>query len=149
MDAPLSISGAEGMLIKFARCCRPIPGDAIVGFFTTGRGVVVHTADCPNTGEYRKHPDKWVHVDWAEEVSGDYTVTVRVDVENKRGVLANVAATIAEQGSNIVNVGVEEKDGRYSWMRFNIEVKDRVHLARIMRGIRQSPDVTKVARVKG
>jgi len=149
VNEPLAIHGAEGMLITYARCCHPIPGDAIVGFFTAGRGVVIHTADCPNTSEYRKQPDKWLHVDWAEDVAGVFSVILRVDADNKRGVLAGVASVIAELGSNINNVNVEEKDARFSWMRFNIEVKDRKHLAQIMRRIRQLTSVSRVTRLKG
>ncbi len=148
-DEPLAIHGAEGMLITYAKCCTPIPGDPIVGFFTTGRGVVVHTADCPNTSDYRKHPDKWLHVDWADELQAVFNVTIRVDAENKRGVLAGVASVIAELDSNINNVGVEDRDGRVSWMRFSIEVKNRVHLAQILRQVRQVSGVIKVTRVKG
>lgn len=146
---PLAIDGAEGMLINFARCCSPVPGDNIVGFLTAGRGVVVHTFDCPNIGEYRKHPDKWVQVNWADKVLGDFTVNIRIDTENKRGVLANVATAIAEQGSNINYVNVEERDGRVSTIRFSIEVKDRVNLARIIKNVRRVPNVFRVARAKG
>ena len=145
----MAIDGAEGMLITFARCCSPVPGDNIVGFMTAGRGVVVHMFDCPNIAEYRKHPDKWVHVNWADEVQGVYSVNVRVDTENKRGVLASVAAAIAEQGSNINNVNVEERDGRFSTIRFSIEVKDRINLARILKSVRRVQGVLRVARAKG
>jgi len=148
-DEPLAIRGTEGMLVTYAKCCTPIPGDHIVGFFTAGRGVVVHTADCPNTADYRKHPDKWLHVDWSPDLEGVFNVALRVDAENKRGVLAGVASVIAEQGSNINNVTVEDKDGRFSWMRFSIEVRDRTHLAQILRQVRQVAAVTKVTRIKG
>ncbi len=148
-EIPLAIDGAEGMLLTFARCCSPVPGDNIVGFMTAGRGVVVHMFDCPNIAEYRKHPDKWVHVNWADEVKGVYSVNVRVDTENKRGVLASVAAAIAEQGSNINNVNVEERDGRFSMIRFSIEVKDRINLARILKSVRRVQGVLRVARAKG
>ncbi|MDH3281258.1 MAG: bifunctional (p)ppGpp synthetase/guanosine-3',5'-bis(diphosphate) 3'-pyrophosphohydrolase [Gammaproteobacteria bacterium] len=147
--SPLPISGTEGMLISYAKCCHPIPGDSLIGIFTTGRGVVVHTADCPNTMAYRKHPDKWVHVDWAKDVVGDFAGLLRIDVTNKRGVLAKIASIIAEQGSNINNVAVEDRDGKFSSIRFTIEVKDRVHLARLMRNIRGAPSVTRVTRIKG
>ena len=148
-ETPLAIDGAEGMLITFARCCSPIPGDHIVGFLSAGRGIVIHTFDCRNIGEYRKHPDKWVHVGWAEEVQRKFPVNVRVDSENKRGVLANIATAIAEQGSNINYVNVEERDGQISTIRFTIEVKDRVNLAHIIKNIRHIPRVFRVARARG
>ena len=137
------------MLVNYARCCGPIPGDTIVGFFTTGRGVVIHTADCPNTFEYRKHPDRWVHVSWAEVTEGVFSVTLRLDVENKRGVLGRLASQIAELESNINYVAVEERDGRFSSIRFTIEVADRVHLARIMRRLHRQPGVLRIVRAKG
>lgn len=148
-ETPLAIDGAEGMLITFARCCSPIPGDNIVGFFSAGRGVVVHTFDCRNIAEYRKHPDKWVHVDWADKVQRKFSVNVRVDTENKRGVLANIASAIAERGSNINYVNVEERDGQVSTIQFTIEVKNRIELAHIIKNIRHIPNVFRVARARG
>ncbi|MGA8261033.1 MAG: bifunctional (p)ppGpp synthetase/guanosine-3',5'-bis(diphosphate) 3'-pyrophosphohydrolase [Arenicellales bacterium] len=146
---PLAIDGAEGMLISYARCCTPIPYDPIVGFFTSGRGVVIHTADCPNIVEMRKQPDRWLHVRWTDKVKGEFAVNLRVEVRNQRGVLADVATQIAEQESNINNVHVEEKDGRTSTLRFNIAVRDRLQLASILRGIHNLPKVMKVVRSKG
>jgi (p)ppGpp synthase/HD superfamily hydrolase len=137
------------MLISYARCCTPIPYDPIVGFFTSGRGVVIHTADCPNIAEMRKQPDRWLHVRWTEKVKGEFAVNLRVEVRNQRGVLADVATQIAEQESNINNVHVEEKDGRTSTLRFNIAVRDRLQLASILRGIHNLPKVMKVVRSKG
>jgi RelA/SpoT family (p)ppGpp synthetase len=146
---PLAIDNAEGMLISYARCCCPIPRDAIVGFFTSGKGVVIHTADCPNISEMRKQPDRWLHVQWSDKVKGEFGVNLRVEVKNQRGVLADVATRIAEQDSNINNVHVEEKDGRMSTLKFNIAVHDRRQLASIMRGIHNLPKVIKVIRSKG
>lgn len=148
-ETPLAIDGAEGMLVTFARCCSPIPGDNIVGFLSAERGVVVHTFDCRNIAEYRKHPDKWVHVGWADKIRRNFLVNVRVDTENKRGVLANIATAIAEQGSNINYVNVEERDGRVSTIRFTIEVKNRIYLAQIIKNIRHIPNVFRVARARG
>ncbi|MFZ0486063.1 MAG: ACT domain-containing protein, partial [Arenicellales bacterium] len=133
----------------YARCCTPIPHDPIVGFFTSGKGVVIHTADCPNIAEMRKQPDRCLHVRWTEKVKGQFAVNLRVEVKNQRGVLADVATQIAEQESNINNVHVEEKDGRTSTLRFNIAVKDRLQLANIMRGVHNLPKVMKVVRSKG
>ena len=146
---PLAIDGAEGLLITYARCCSPIPGDPIVGFFTTGKGVVIHTIDCPNTTEFRKHPDRWLDVQWTDSPKGNFGVNLRVDVKNQRGVLADVATEIAERDSNINNVHVEEKDGRMSTLRFNIAVKDRIQLAQIIKGIHRQSKVMRVTRVKG
>jgi (p)ppGpp synthase/HD superfamily hydrolase len=148
-DQPLAIRGSEGMLINYARCCNPIPGDTIVGFFTTGRGIVIHTTDCPNAKGYRKQPDKWVPVEWDVKVSGGFPVILRVEVHNQRGVLAKIASVIAEQESNINNVNVDERDGQFPVIRFVIEVVDRAHLALILRQIRTVPSVVRVFRAKG
>jgi len=148
-NEPLAIDGAERMLISYARCCTPIPHDPIVGFFTSGKGVVIHTADCPNIAEKRKQPDRWLHVQWSEKVRGQFGVNLRVEAKNQRGVLGDVATQIAEQESNINNVHVEAKDGRTSTLKFNISVRDRTQLASILRGIHSLPKVIKVVRSKG
>ncbi len=147
---PLPIHGAEGLLVTYARCCRPIPGDAITGHFSAGRGLVIHTADCPNIAEQEKHPDNWLDVNWADTVAGDFAVDLRFITRDRPGVLARLAATIAEQESNITNVSVESKDGRQSTINFTITVKNRKHLADIMRALReQKKSVIRVTRRKG
>ena len=146
---PLAIRGSEGMLINYARCCSPVPGDTIIGFFTTGRGIVIHTTDCPNAKGYRKQPDKTVPVEWDEDVSGHFSVNLRVEVHNQRGVLARIATIIAEQESNINNLNVDERDGQIPIIRVSIDVTGRVHMARILRQIRMQPSVVRVSRVKG
>ena len=145
----LPIHGAEGMLITYAKCCRPIPGDPIIGCFTAGRGIVVHTTDCPNISESQKNLDNWVHIHWADRVKGNFSVNLRMDTANKRGVLARLATIIAEQGSNINNVQVVERDGRNSTIQFTLEVEDRKHLARTMRQLRGEKSLFRLARVKG
>jgi len=146
---PLVIRGTEGLMINFARCCRPIPGDPILGFLTAGRGMVIHTEDCPNVGEYRKHPEKWIDVQWERGIKGTFAVTVRVDTHNKRGVLARLAAVIAESEANIENVTMEDRDGIYTSILFTMEVRNRRHLADIMRRLRSQEFVTRINRVKG
>ena len=146
--APLAIRGTEGMVVSFAKCCRPIPGDRIVGFVSTGRGIVIHTETCKNIAEYRNRPEKCVDVEWERDVSGEFSVELRVEVANQRGVLATVAAAIADMGSNIENVGIEERDGLSSSLAFTLTVRDRQHLARVMRRIRHIPLVLRISRAK-
>ncbi len=146
---PLMIKGTEGMVVNFAKCCRPIPGDPIVGFVTSGRGIVIHTETCKNVAEYRKLPEKWIETQWEEGVKGDFAVEVRVEVMNQRGVLATVAAAIAEMGGNIDNVNMEERDGRHSSMTMVIEVHSRQHLANLMRKIRGIDPVLRIVRTRG
>ncbi len=145
----LTIRGTEGAVVTFARCCNPIPGDPIIGFASSGRGMVVHLQDCKNLQEYRKHPEKWLDVQWEPEISREFSVPVRVDVVNERGVLAGVAATISESEGNILNVSVDERDGMIATINFSIAVKGRRHLARIMRRLRVLNSVLRITRVKG
>ncbi|MEO6697454.1 MAG: bifunctional GTP diphosphokinase/guanosine-3',5'-bis pyrophosphate 3'-pyrophosphohydrolase [Gammaproteobacteria bacterium] len=146
---PLVIKGTEGMVVTFAKCCWPIPGDPILGFVSAGRGIVIHTKSCKNISEYRKHPEKWLDVQWAEKIESEFPVEIRVEVANQRGVLATVAASIAKLGANIENVSIEEHDGMYTAITFTLAVHDRVHLARIMRRLRALPVVVRISRVKG
>ena len=145
---PLLIKGTEGMVINFAKCCRPIPGDPIVGLVTAGRGIVIHVENCKNLGDYRRLPEKWIDIQWEENVKGEFAVEIRIDVLNQRGVLATVAAAIAEMGANIDNVSIEERDGRHSSMTMIIEVQGRGHLANIMRRVRAIEPVSRITRAK-
>ncbi len=147
-SAPLIIKGTEGMVVNFAKCCRPIPGDRIVGFVSAGRGVVIHAENCKNIADFRNRPDKWVDVEWEREVKGEFSAELRVEVANQRGVLATVAAAIADMGSNIENVAIEERDGLNTSIAFTITVHDRKHLARVMRRVRHIPLVLRISRAK-
>jgi guanosine-3',5'-bis(diphosphate) 3'-pyrophosphohydrolase len=135
--------------VTFAKCCRPIPGDPIVGFVTAGRGIVIHAENCKNLTEYRNRPEKWIDVAWEAEVQGDFPVEIRMGVANQRGALATVAAAIAELDANIDNVSLEERDGRYSTLTMVVEVHDRRHLARIMRRLRSIDLVARITRTRG
>jgi RelA/SpoT family (p)ppGpp synthetase len=142
----LSIKGTEGMVVNYGRCCRPIPGDAIVGLFNPGKGIVVHRQECRNLGDFQSQQDKWVDVEWASEPGTDFATEIRVEVGNRRGALATVAAAIAEMGSNIDNVQSREKDGMTSTLDFLISVHGRQHLARVMRRLRRIPLVMRISR---
>ncbi len=146
----VTIRGTEGMAVQLAKCCRPIPGDPIIGFINKGKGLVIHTHDCPAIAEYRADPDKWLDVEWDPETRKLFDVTIRLVVANQRGVLAKVAASIAEAGSNIDNVAMEGEDGSaYTNMTFTLQVENRVHLARVMKNLRRTQEVVRIARVKG
>ncbi len=144
---PLAIKGTEGMVVTFARCCRPIPGDDIAALFSPGKGIVVHRRECRNLGDFQTQKDKWLDVDWAAEPSGDFTTAIRVEVSNRLGTLATVAAAIAESGSNIENVQSRERDGLTSSLEFIVTVRGRAHLARVMRRLRQIAQVVRISRV--
>ncbi len=143
----LAIRGTEGMVVNFARCCRPIPGDGIAALFSPGRGIVVHCNDCRNLGSLESKRDKRIDVEWADDLDSEFPVEIQVQIGNRRGALAVVANAIAEQGSNIENVQSREKDGMTSALDFVIAVRGRKHLARIMRRLRQIPLVMRIVRI--
>jgi GTP pyrophosphokinase len=143
------IHGSEGMAVQFARCCKPIPGDPIIGIISKGQGMVIHTHDCPTIGRTRTDPDRLLDVAWASETRKLFEVSIKLVVANRRGVLAQVAAEIAEAGSNIQNVSVNPgDDGTYTDMLFTLQVSNRLHLARIMRALRRIPEVVRINRTK-
>jgi GTP pyrophosphokinase/guanosine-3',5'-bis(diphosphate) 3'-pyrophosphohydrolase len=144
---PLVIAGTEGMVVSFARCCHPIPGDTIHGFISAGRGIVVHQTGCKTTHNLRGQNDKWLDVSWAEDVEREFPVDILLHVRNQRGVLATIAAAVSESDSNIDNVVIDERDTGYSDMRLTIEVKNRQHLARVIRRIRRIDMVERITRL--
>ncbi|MCD2449169.1 bifunctional GTP diphosphokinase/guanosine-3',5'-bis pyrophosphate 3'-pyrophosphohydrolase [Methylicorpusculum oleiharenae] len=148
VDTPLIIKGTEGMVVTLAKCCRPIPGDSIVGFFNPGRGIVVHHHECRNSNDIRKKQTSWLDVEWSKETTGEFPAEIRLELLNQRGTLANVAATISEMDSNIENVTVVDQDDRVSVDLITLTVRDRVHLANIMRRLRKLMIVLKITRVK-
>ena len=146
----ITISGSEGMAVQFAQCCRPIPGDPILGFINKDKGLIIHTHDCPTTLKFKLDPDKWLDVEWDSDNKKLFKVNVRMLVVNQRGMLAKLAAGISDVGANIDNVSVEEPDGsQYANVNFTVQVRNRVHLAHLMRNLRKIPDVVRINRVKG
>ena len=147
--ASVVIRGTEGMAVQLASCCRPIPGDAIVGSMKKGQGLVVHTAECKQAVRSRRiEPEQWLDVEWDRKTSRLFQAALRVTVTNQRGVLAKVASEIAEAGSNIDSISMEEDRAVFTTMLFVIEVGNREHLARVMRALRRVPEVEKMVRVR-
>jgi GTP pyrophosphokinase len=143
------IRGSEGMAIQFAKCCKPIPGDPIIGMISKGQGMVIHTHDCPVIAKSRPDPERLLDVEWDPESKKLFEVSIRLVVANQRGVLAQVAAEIAESRSNIQNVAIDPEDGgAYTGMHFTLQVSNRLHLAQIMRGLRRIPEVIRITRIK-
>jgi GTP pyrophosphokinase len=137
------------MVVRFGKCCHPIPGDPIIGVMSAGRGLVIHRESCRNVAAHRDKPDKWIQVFWSLKPVGEFTTGIRVQSANQRGVLAALASKISDEGSNIENVSFEERDGITSTIIFLLTVNSRQHLARIMRIIRSTPEVYRVQRAKG
>ena len=144
--APLAVAGTEGLLVTYARCCFPIPGDPILAFLSAGRGIVVHRETCANVDDYRKHPENWISVTWETQPNRMFGSELRIEVQNRMGVLAAVAAAIAGTETNIDHVELEERDAETSVLVFECKVHDRRHLARILRVIRRMPEVLAVKR---
>jgi RelA/SpoT family (p)ppGpp synthetase len=145
-QAPLAIHGTEGMVVSYGKCCHPIPGDQVVGMLSKGRGIVVHREGCRNLDQVRTQADKYIDVQWSSNASGVFTCEVRLDVSNKPGVLARTATILSEEGANIQNVELEDRDGINMSIMYLIDVKDRVHLASIMRRLRKAPNVLRISR---
>jgi GTP pyrophosphokinase len=150
VPGPVVIRGSEGMALQFAKCCHPIPGDPIIGFIRKGRGMIVHTHDCPVIAKMKREPEKWLDVEWAPETRKLFSVNIKLLVSNQQGVLAKVASEISVNNSNIENVSVEPGDSAaYSNIHFTLQVTNRMHLAQIMRGLRRLPEVIRINRLKG
>jgi len=145
-SAPVLIFGTEGLVVSFARCCHPIPGDPVDGFISAGRGIVIHRASCKNTVKLRTQNEKWIDVAWAKDISREFSIDIIIHAKNTRGVLATIAVAISEMNSNIDNVSVDERDGGYYEMLLTIEVKDRQHLAQIIRRLRRIEVIERIAR---
>ncbi len=141
----ITIQGTEGMAVQFASCCRPIPGDPIIGVIKSGQGLIVHTHDCPILR--KNHGEQWLDVQWDKNITRTFAVSLKLLVANQRGVLAKVAAAIAEAESNIENVNFAS-EGEYTALHFTLEVNNRQHLASIMRSLRMIPEVIRIYRVQ-
>ncbi len=145
---PLAVEGTEGMVVDYAKCCRPVPGDDIRGHVSVGRGIVIHRVECKLAQVRKGTTQEWIPLIWADQVQGDYLTELRVKGLNRRGVLASIASEISGAESSIENVQMAERvDAQSSDMRFLITVKHRTHLARVMRRIRSLPVVNKVLRI--
>ena len=149
-SAPLLIRGADGLAVQLASCCKPIPGDPIIGHISKGQGLVIHTHDCKLISKARrKDPDNWVDVEWASEPEKFFSVVIRVIVGNGRGILAKVAASISAAESNITNVHTaDDETGSYATMEFTLLVADRLHLASVMKSVRRVQEVVRVTRLQ-
>jgi guanosine-3',5'-bis(diphosphate) 3'-pyrophosphohydrolase len=142
------IRGTEGVAVQLARCCRPIPGDPIVGVIRKGQGLVVHSHDCALLARQRGERNDWVDVDWEPMITGVFEIGLRVVAENRRGVLAKIAQAMSEEESNITNVSMDDDHGATTSLYFTLEVANRVHLARILRRVRRVPEVVRINRIK-
>jgi len=142
---PLAIKGTEGIVVNFAKCCRPIPGDPIAGYIESGQGLIVHVEHCPSLKKYHHQPDQYVPLHWEKKIHADFPVDLDIHIINQRGSLASLAMTIAEAGSNIINLHFDE---RSFLVTSTLTATDRIHLARVLRKIRHNKNVVRVTRHK-
>ncbi len=147
MDTPLAITGTEGMVVNFAKCCRPIPGEQIIGHMSTGKGIVIHQVECRNLADADKHPEKYLSLTWAKNIEGEFTVELILEAENNRGLIANLANIITQLDGNIDSIHLDEKDATIGTIRIVMSVSDRVHLANIIKKLRAVKQVNKLTRV--
>jgi RelA/SpoT family (p)ppGpp synthetase len=145
----VTIRGTEGMAVQLASCCRPIPGDAIVGSIKKGQGLVVHVSECTVIERSRKkEPEQWIDVEWDPRTNRLFQAAINVTVENQRGVLAKIASEIASAASNIDAISMDEDRALFTTMHLVVEVANRQHLARVLRALRRVPDVKKISRTR-
>jgi GTP pyrophosphokinase len=147
--AALSLRGVEGVAIQYAKCCRPIPGDAIVAQFRKGQGLIVHQRDCVTLRKQRVDSGELVDVEWSPDVAGVFEAGIRALVADRRGLLADLATVIADANVNIDTVSMERPDGgEVLAIFFGVQVHDRRHLAQLIRALKRVPEVRRIARAR-
>jgi len=145
---PVAIRGTEGFMVTYARCCHPIPGDPIEGYLSSEKGVVVHRERCKNLMEMRENRERLVALRWDDQVQGEYLTELRIEVENRRGMIAVLATRINSMGVNIEKISTEDKDYQFTFVDLAMQVTNRVHLANIMKRLRTVNSVRRVSRLK-
>ncbi|MEE9102847.1 MULTISPECIES: bifunctional GTP diphosphokinase/guanosine-3',5'-bis pyrophosphate 3'-pyrophosphohydrolase [Pseudomonas] len=147
-EGPLAIRGTEGLVLSYAKCCTPIPGDPIVGHLSAGKGMVVHLESCKNISEIRHNPEKCIQLSWAKDVTGEFNVELRVELEHQRGLIALLATSVNAADGNIEKISMDERDGRISVVQLVVSVHDRVHLARVIKKLRALKGVIRITRMR-
>jgi RelA/SpoT family (p)ppGpp synthetase len=147
-DVPLAIKGTEGLVVSFAKCCSPIPGDPILGNVSSGRGLVIHTETCKNVQDIRGNPEKCVILSWDKDIDSEFSVDLRLYLENRKGVVAELASAITQADANIEGISVEDRDAQLSVTQIQLSVQGRKHLARVIRRLRNIRGINKIVRVK-
>lgn len=143
---PLSIKGTEGMVLQYAKCCLPIPGDKIIGHISSGRGLVIHQTDCRNLGSLRDDPEKCIYLEWSGNLEEEFSVNLEIEVESHRGIIAELATTASLTGADVTAIDINEHEGQIANVHMEVTVKDRTHLARAMKKLRRLKNVNKLSR---
>ena len=147
-DGPLAIKGTEGLVVTYARCCHPIPGDPILGHVSAGRGIVIHTDNCRNMVELREKREEIMDVRWDTSINEEFSVELRVELEHDRGTIAVIASTVTDAHASIERINLLEKDARLGVVTILVSVRDRVHLANVIKRIRTIKGISKIIRVR-
>ncbi|MCL1078630.1 guanosine-3',5'-bis(diphosphate) 3'-diphosphatase [Parashewanella spongiae] len=142
----MPIRGAEGMLVSYANCCRPIPGDTVIAHVSPGKGLVVHMENCANIRGYQAEPEKYIPVEWDNAEGTEFQANLRIEIVNHQGALAKITSIVSTEHSNIHNLSTEERDGRVYMINLRVSVTDRIHLANVMRRIRVLSEVLRISR---
>ncbi|MEC7728568.1 MAG: TGS domain-containing protein, partial [Pseudomonadota bacterium] len=146
--SPVTIRGTEGLLVRFASCCKPIPGDPVVGVMDSGKGMVIHSDTCSRLPEDDEGRARLTHLKWAKDITDEFSVELRVELERQRGVIAEMANAVAMADGNIERINVEEQNARFGVVSLVVHVNGRRHLARVMRRIRNIRAITHISRVR-
>jgi len=145
---PIVIHGTEGMAVQCSACCLPLPGDSVIGHMRGGHGLLVHRSDCESARRQRQRDaERWIDVEWGEDIRGLYRTVIEVQVRDDRGALGRVAADIAASEANIVHVSMDEEPDAVATIRFTLQVRSRHHLAQMFRRLRKQADVTRITRL--
>ncbi|MFT6190512.1 MAG: RelA/SpoT family (p)ppGpp synthetase [Oleispira sp.] len=147
-DTPLAIKGTEGLVVSFAKCCSPIPGDPIIGNVSSGRGLVIHTETCKNVQDIQGNPEKCVTLSWDKDIDSEFSVDLRLYLENRKGLVAELAAAITQADANIESISIEDRDVKLSVMQIQLSVQGRKHLARVIRRLRNIRGINKIIRIR-
>lgn len=147
-EYPLMINGTEGMLVKFSQCCYPIPGDPIVGIIQAGKGIHVHRENCPVIHRFRRHPNKYILLSWADEIMNVFTTTIQVAALNRPESIAAISAAFAKEEGHIENLTVKIKDSVHQLLIIYASVRGRKHLAKIIFELKKIPFIHRIIRVK-
>ncbi|MEA1079720.1 RelA/SpoT family protein [Marinobacter qingdaonensis] len=146
--SPVTIRGTEGLLVRFASCCKPIPGDPVVGIMDSGKGMVIHSDTCSRLPEDDEGRARLTHLKWAKDITDEFSVELRVELERQRGVIAEVANAVAMADGNIERINVEDQNAKFSIVSLVLHVNGRRHLARVMRRVRNIRAVSHIGRVR-
>ncbi len=141
----VKIQGADGLMVRYAQCCQPVPGDAVVGYVTRGRGVSIHRSDCPNLLILAHEPERRLEIDWTEQPGERFLVRLGIDGNDRRGLYADVAAAVAASGTDIRSLELKSVDGRVTGAAL-VDVENLAHLQKVMKGIRRVKGIVDVAR---